>query len=55
VIERPEALGRIGFVAQDAPLYRGFTAQEMLRLGARLTGAGISSSRSSGWSGSGSR
>lgn len=29
-------LSRIGFVAQDRPLYRGFTVAEMLRFGARL-------------------
>lgn len=30
------ALSRVGFVAQDRPLYRGFTVAEMLRFGARL-------------------
>jgi ABC-2 type transport system ATP-binding protein len=34
--ERPEQLRRIGFVAQDKPLYRGFRVSEMLRLGAAL-------------------
>jgi ABC-2 type transport system ATP-binding protein len=29
-------LPRIGFVAQDHPLYRGFTIEEMLRLGRKL-------------------
>jgi len=32
----PAILGRIGFVAQDRPLYRGFTVTEMLRFGAAL-------------------
>jgi ABC-2 type transport system ATP-binding protein len=34
--ERPEQLRRIGFVAQDKPLYRGFRVEEMLRFGAKL-------------------
>jgi len=34
--DNPEALGRIGFVAQDRPLYRSFTVSEMLRFGATL-------------------
>src|SRR5579884_2710550 len=29
-------LPRVGFVAQDHPLYRGFTLAELLRLGAKL-------------------
>ncbi|HZD68920.1 MAG TPA: ABC transporter ATP-binding protein [Actinomycetes bacterium] len=33
---RPEVLARIGFLAQDKPLYRGFTVADMLRFGARL-------------------
>jgi ABC-2 type transport system ATP-binding protein len=33
---RPGVLARIGFLAQDKPLYRGFTVAEMLRYGARL-------------------
>jgi ABC-2 type transport system ATP-binding protein len=33
---RPEVLGRIGFLAQDKPLYHSFTVAEMLRFGARL-------------------
>lgn len=32
----PEGLRRVGFVAQDRPLYRGFTVAEMLRFGANL-------------------
>ncbi|HEV3463016.1 MAG TPA: ABC transporter ATP-binding protein [Actinomycetes bacterium] len=32
----PETLGRVGFLAQDKPLYHGFTVAEMLRFGARL-------------------
>jgi ABC-2 type transport system ATP-binding protein len=32
----PAALARIGFIAQDRPLYRGFTVAEMLRFGASL-------------------
>jgi ABC-2 type transport system ATP-binding protein len=31
-----QTLARVGFVAQEAPLYPGFSAQEMLCLGARL-------------------
>lgn len=31
-----EALARVGFVAQDKPLYRSFRVAEMLRFGARL-------------------
>jgi ABC-2 type transport system ATP-binding protein len=35
--ERPkEALPRVGFVAQDHPLYRGFRVSEMLTLGRKL-------------------
>lgn len=35
--EQPkEVLPRIGFVAQDHPLYRGFTVEEMLALGRKL-------------------
>jgi ABC-2 type transport system ATP-binding protein len=33
---RPDVLARIGFLAQDKPLYRSFTVTEMLRFGARL-------------------
>ncbi len=32
----PATLSRIGFVAQDRPLYRDFTVAEMLRFGAKL-------------------
>ncbi len=32
----PSVLGRIGFVAQDRPLYRDFTVAEMVRFGASL-------------------
>ena len=31
-----DVLGRVGFVAQDHPLYRGFTVEETLRFGAKL-------------------
>jgi ABC-2 type transport system ATP-binding protein len=31
----PELLARVGFVAQDTPLYPSFTVQEMLEMGAR--------------------
>jgi ABC-2 type transport system ATP-binding protein len=31
----PEQLSRVGFVAQDAPLYASFTGAEMLEMGAR--------------------
>ena len=34
--DNPETLRRIGFVAQDRPLYRDFTVAEMLRVGAAL-------------------
>src|SRR5437588_1528575 len=34
--ERPEQLRRIGFVAQDKPLYRGFKVKDMVRFGAAL-------------------
>jgi ABC-2 type transport system ATP-binding protein len=32
----PEILGRVGFVAQEMPLYRNFTVAEMLRFGEEL-------------------
>jgi len=32
----PQVLARVGFLAQDKPLYHGFTVAEMLRYGARL-------------------
>jgi ABC-2 type transport system ATP-binding protein len=32
----PRTLARVGFLAQDKPLYSGFTVAEMLRYGARL-------------------
>ena len=32
----PQALARIGFLAQDHPLYRGFTVADLLRFGAHL-------------------
>jgi ABC-2 type transport system ATP-binding protein len=35
----PDILGRVGFVAQDMPLYRGFTVAEMLRLGEEMNRA----------------
>jgi ABC-2 type transport system ATP-binding protein len=35
-LERPEQLARIGFVAQDKPLYRGLTVSDMLRFGAAM-------------------
>jgi ABC-2 type transport system ATP-binding protein len=34
--ENTAALAEIGFVAQDTPLYRDFTAREMLTMGAKL-------------------
>src|SRR5215469_1829370 len=34
--QRPQLMARIGFVAQDHPLYRGLTAEETLTLGRRL-------------------
>jgi ABC-2 type transport system ATP-binding protein len=34
--ERPATLARLAFVAQERPLYRGFTVAETLRLGAGL-------------------
>jgi ABC-2 type transport system ATP-binding protein len=33
---KPSILDRVGFVAQDTPLYRGFKVEEMLSLGRRL-------------------
>jgi ABC-2 type transport system ATP-binding protein len=36
VTGRPDSLAAVGFVAQDKPLYPGFTVAEMLRFGARL-------------------
>jgi ABC-2 type transport system ATP-binding protein len=33
---QPEVLARVGFLAQDKPLYHNFTVGEMLRFGARL-------------------
>jgi ABC-2 type transport system ATP-binding protein len=33
---RPQVLARVGFLAQDKPLYHSFTVAEMLRYGARL-------------------
>jgi ABC-2 type transport system ATP-binding protein len=35
-LERPEQLARIGFVAQDKPLYRTLRVVEMLRFGAAM-------------------
>jgi ABC-2 type transport system ATP-binding protein len=32
----PEILSRVGFVAQDMPLYRGFTVADMLRFGEQM-------------------
>src|SRR6478672_4367522 len=32
----PEILGRVGFVAQDMPLYRSFTVADMLRFGEQM-------------------
>lgn len=32
-MDRPDGLAQIGFVAQDRPLYRGFTVTDMLRFG----------------------
>ena len=32
----PEILGRVGFVAQEMPLYRNFTVAEMLRFGEQM-------------------
>ena len=34
--DRPELLGRVGFLAQDAPLYGGFTIADHLRMGAHM-------------------
>jgi ABC-2 type transport system ATP-binding protein len=34
--QHPEMLARIGFVAQDAPLYRNFSVADMLRFGEHL-------------------
>jgi ABC-2 type transport system ATP-binding protein len=35
-VNRAEVLARVGFLAQDKPLYQGFTVAEMLRYGAHL-------------------
>jgi ABC-2 type transport system ATP-binding protein len=35
-VNRPQVLARVGFLAQDKPLYQSFTVAEMLRYGARL-------------------
>jgi ABC-2 type transport system ATP-binding protein len=35
-VNRAEVLARVGFLAQDKPLYQGFTVAEMLRYGAQL-------------------
>ena len=35
-VQRPDVLARIGFVGQDTPLYRSFTAVELLRAGRAL-------------------
>lgn len=34
--DNPAALAEIGFVAQDTPLYRDFTARELIKLGGKL-------------------
>ena len=34
--DHPSFLGRVGFVSQDAPLYRDFSADDHLRMGAHL-------------------
>ena len=36
VTDRPASLAAVGFVAQDKPLYPGFTVEEMLRFGAGM-------------------
>jgi len=36
VTDRPDSLSAVGFVAQDKPLYPGFTVEEMLRFGASM-------------------
>ncbi|MEV4510374.1 ABC transporter ATP-binding protein [Dactylosporangium sp. NPDC049525] len=35
-MDRPDGLAQVGFVAQDHPLYRGFTVADMLRYGAAM-------------------
>ena len=35
-MDQPDGLAEVGFVAQDHPLYRGFTAAEMVRFGRSL-------------------
>lgn len=35
-MDRPNGLARVGFVAQDHPLYRGFTIKDMIRFGRSL-------------------
>lgn len=46
----PAQLARVGFVAQDTPVYAGLTVADHLRLGARLNPAGTPP-----WRGTGSR
>jgi len=36
IADRPERLARVALVAQDKPLYKGFTVKEMLRFGAAM-------------------
>src|SRR5215212_1426768 len=35
-MDQPDGLAEVGFVAQDHPLYRGFTVAEMVRFGRSL-------------------
>ena len=44
-----ETLARVGYVAQDHPLYRDFTVADMFHLGWAMNPAGISSWRRRGW------
>ena len=49
----PTQLARVGFVAQDAPVYSGLSVADHLRLGARLNPRWDASSRSGGSGSSG--
>lgn len=47
--QRAAALARVAFLAQDKPLYDGFTVAEMLRFGRRLNPGGTTPWPGSGW------
>ncbi|GAA1283466.1 hypothetical protein Psi02_30280 [Planotetraspora silvatica] len=45
-----DLLDRVGFVAQDTPLYPDFTVAELITMGAGSTGAGTPRWPGTGWS-----